>query len=62
MTYNLKTGLWKSFKNTAVVLVIPALYFLVNNWQEWVPTQYNTYALPIFGFIGYFLKNYKENK
>lgn len=60
--YSFKTGLWKSIKNTFVVLGLPALFFLINGWQEWVPAEYYKIALPFFGFIGYLIKNYHQVK
>jgi hypothetical protein len=60
--YKFGLGLWKTLKNTAIVLVLPEIYYLINNWQVWVPTQYNVWAVPIFGFVGYFIKNFVENK
>ena len=60
--YSFNIGTLKSIKNTFVVLALPALFYLVNNWQEWVPVEYYKLALPVFGFIGYFIKNIYQNK
>ena len=60
--YSFKTGFWKSVKNTFVVLILPALYYLINTWQNWLPPEYNKLALPIFGFLGYLYKNFIQNK
>ena len=62
MTYSFKTGLWKSLKNIVVVIGIPAVIFLIDNWTQWIPNNYNAVALPIFGFLSYLVKNYYENK
>jgi len=61
-TYSFLTGLYKSLKNTAIVIGVPALIFLIDNWTQWIPDQYNVWALPIFGFLSYLVKNYIENK
>jgi hypothetical protein len=61
-TYSVITGLWKSLKNVAIVIGVPAILFLINNYAQWLPESYNTVALPIIGFISYFIKNYIENK
>ena len=60
--YSFGIGLWKSLKNTAIVIGIPMVLYVINNWQEWMPSRYNKYALPVFGFISYFVKNFIENK
>jgi len=62
MTYSFKTGLLKSLKNIVVVIGIPAVIFLIDNWTQWIPDNYNAVALPIFGFLSYLVKNYYENK
>ena len=60
--YSFKTGFWKSVKNTFVVLIVPALFYAINGWQEWVPAEYYKITLPFFGFIGYLIKNYHQVK
>lgn len=60
--YKLSTGLGKSLKNTAIVIGVPMLIFLADNWTQWMPDKYNAVALPIFGFIAYMIKNYWQNK
>ncbi len=62
MTYNFKLGVLKSIKNTAIVIGIPALIFLIDNWTKWIPDEYNSVALPVFGFLAYLVKNYIQNK
>ncbi len=62
MAYKLKTGVWKSIKNVAIVWGIPALILLVGEWQNWVPEDYHRFAAPIIGLIAYFIKNYVQNK
>ena len=60
--YKLSIGLWKSLKNTAIVIGVPALIFLIDNWTQWIPSQFNVWALPVFGFLSYLVKNYVEYK
>ena len=62
VTYSFKTGLWKSLKNTLIVVGIPALILFVDNWTTILPDEWNTYAAPIMGFISYLVKNYIENR
>jgi len=62
MGYKLKTGIWKTIKNVAIVMGIPALVLLLDNWTQWIPAEYNKVALPIVGLISYFVKNYLQNK
>jgi len=62
MAYNLKTGVWKTIKNTAIVWGVPALLLLVDNWTQWVPAQYAVPFSGVVGFISYFVKNFIENK
>lgn len=62
ISYSFAIGLVKSLKNTAAVLVLPAIAFLIDHYVEWIPAEYNTAALPIFGFLSYLIKNYLENK
>ncbi|MHA1191945.1 MAG: hypothetical protein ACTSP9_06565 [Promethearchaeota archaeon] len=49
-------------KNTAIVMGIPALVLLLDNWTQWIPEEYHKIALPIIGLIAYFIKNYIQNK
>ena len=60
--YSIKTGLWKSIKNTAIIVDIPALILFVDNWTQIIPNEWNVYAAPIMGFISYFVKNYIQNR
>jgi len=62
MTYEIKTGIWKSIKNVAIVMGIPALILLLDNWIQWIPDEYHSIALPVIGLISYFVKNYIQNK
>ena len=62
MTYNVKTGIGKTTKNWLVTWGIPIVAVLVNNWANWVPTEYTTTLAPIMGAIAYFIKNYLKNK
>ena len=60
--YRFITGLWKSLKNVTIVIGVPALIFLIDNWTQWIPDEYNAIAFPIFGFLSYLTKNYIENR
>ena len=62
MTYSFGIGIWKSIKNVAIVMGIPAVILLADNYTQWLPDSYNVVALPIIGFISYFVKNYIQNK
>jgi len=62
MAYNKLIGLIKSVKNTAIVMGLPAILYLLNGAADWMPTeQYLAYA-PFIGAACYFIKNYLENK
>lgn len=61
MKYKISTGLQKSFKNTAVTYILPAILVLTNSYADWMPFQYTIYVAPILGYIGYLIKNYIEN-
>jgi len=60
--YSFKIGLWKSLKNTLIVVGIPALVLFVDNWTTIIPNEWNVYAAPIMGFAAYLVKNYLQNK
>lgn len=60
--YSFKTGLWKSLKNTAIVVGIPALVLFVDSWTTIIPAEWNVYAAPIMGFASYLVKNFVENR
>ena len=62
ITYSFGIGLWKSLKNVAIVIGIPGLIFLIDNWVKWIPEKYNLIALPVFGFLSYLIKNYIQYK
>jgi len=64
MKYSFKTGLIKTIKNLGVVLGVPALAFLINNYTQWLPQQYvnSPLAIAIISAIAYMLKNYNSNK
>jgi len=62
MTYKVSIGIWKSIKNVVIVMGIPALVLLLDNWAQWIPDEYHKFALPIIGFISYLVKNYIQNK
>jgi len=60
--YSFKIGIWKSLKNLAIIVGIPALVLFVDNWTQIIPNEWTVYAVPIMGFISYFVKNYIENR
>ena len=60
--YDILIALKKSLKNTLVVLILPAIVFLSNNYAEWLPKEYWPVAALVAGFIGYMVKNWVENK
>lgn len=61
-TYSLKLGLWKTLKNTAIIVGIPALILFLDSWTQIIPSEWTVYAAPIMGFLSYFVKNYIENR
>jgi len=61
-TYSIGIGLWKSLKNVVIVLGIPALVLLLDNWTQIIPEEWNVYALPVIGFLSYMVKNYVQVK
>ena len=56
MSYSVKTGLWKTLKNTLVVLA-PAAVAAWAAFAANVPTEYQPVVTFIGGFLGYFAKN-----
>lgn len=59
--YSMKMGIWKSLKNTAVVLAPAA----VAGWLAFVaavPDEYKPIVTALGGFLGYFAKNFHENR
>ena len=60
--YKVGIGIWKSIKNVAIVMGIPALVLLLDNYTQCIPNEYNSIALPIIGLISYFVKNYIQNR
>jgi len=57
ISYNFWLGLWKSLKNSLVVLAPAILAFLANLPED----QIIKYALPL-GFVTYLIKNYIQVK
>lgn len=55
--YNFWIGAWKWLKNTSVVVGLPALMFLSNNYTEWVPEDYLVPVSIILSGISYLTKN-----
>jgi len=62
MKYSISIGAWKSLKNLAIVVGIPALVLFVDNWTQILPSEWTSFAAPIMGFVAYFVKNYIQNK
>jgi len=60
--YSSKIGFLKSVKNILITMGIPALVILADHWTEWIPKEYYSVAIPVMGFISYFVKNYVQNK
>ena len=58
--YKLSTGIYKTVKNTFIVMGVPFLIFLADHWTEYIPQNKYTYAA--FGLVSYFVKNLIENK
>ena len=58
--YSFYIGLWKSLKNLAIVVGIPALVLFVDNWTQILPDEWTSIAAPIMGFVAYFVKNYLQ--
>ena len=59
MSYSFITGLWKSVKNTTIVL-LPALGAGWIAFTQKVPEEYTPIVLAIGGFLAYFVKNYLQ--
>lgn len=55
--YSVLIGLWKSIKNVAITVGIPAVLVLLNNYADWLPTEYNSVAIPVMAIISYMIKN-----
>ena len=61
MAYSVKTGLWKSVKNTVIVLV-PAFLAGGAAFATNVPANYQPVVAAIGGFVVYFIKNFIQNR
>lgn len=59
--YSVLLGIWKSIKNTAIVL-IPAGAAGWATFMTNVPDEYKPYIMAISGFVVYLLKNYIQVK
>lgn len=62
INYSIGTGVWKSLKNLAIIVGIPALVLFIDNWTSILPEEWKVMATPIMGFLAYFVKNYLSNK
>jgi hypothetical protein len=62
LTYSKLTGLLKTLKNGGIMYGIPFALYLLNNVTDFVPDKYIPIVLPIAGAVGYFIKNYLENR
>ena len=63
INYDIKIGALKSLKNNAITYGLPALLYLLNNYQEWLPKDKALQLAPVVGFISYMVHNYlKVNK
>jgi len=60
--YSVWIGLWKSVKNVAITVGVPAILVLINNYVNWMPEAWYPVAVPIMSIVSYFTKNYVENK
>jgi len=60
--YSFGIGIWKSIKNVLIVMGIPALVLLIDNWANIIPDEWHTVATPIMGLIAYLVKNWTQNK
>jgi hypothetical protein len=60
--YSFGLGIWKSLKNLGIIVGIPALALLIDNWAQIFPQEWNTWLAPVMGFIAYFVKNWIQNK
>ena len=61
-TYSFGTGIWKSIKNVFIIMGIPMLVLLIDNWTKIIPNEWQATATPIIGLISYLVKNYIQNK
>jgi len=59
--YSFLTGIWKSIKNTAIIL-LPAGAAGWAAFQAEVPPDYQCYIMAIAGFAVYLAKNYIQVK
>lgn len=59
--YSVKIGAWKSIKNTLIVL-LPSLTAAWAAFQTNLPAEYQGMAMAVGGFIGYFVKNWLQQK
>lgn len=60
--YSFGIGAGKSFKNVLIVMGVPALVLLLDNWVNWIPSEWHTAAAPVIAFLAYLVKNYIGNR
>ena len=61
MAYSFLIGIWKSVKNTVIVL-LPALGAGYAAFLNNVPQDYHWFFMALGGFFAYLVKNYFQNK
>ncbi len=61
MGYSIWIGIKKTIKNGLIVMG-PAAIAGYASFIAALPTEYQTAATAIFGFLGYFVKNWIQNK
>lgn len=60
--YSFLIGLFKSVKNVAVTVGIPAVLVLLNSYAEWMPKSWYNVAVPMISVVSYLTKNYHQVK
>ena len=62
MAYSKLKGVSKTAKNSIVMFGLPALLYVLNGANEWMPQENYIKLAPVIGMCLYYLKNYLENK
>lgn len=55
--YSIYIGIWKSIKNVAITVGIPAVIVLANNYGEWLPKSWYSVGVPLISLVSYIIKN-----